>query len=96
MIIKMFKHIGDYGENKDIARDIRLNWILPCLEKNEDIMIDFDKVTGVTQSFVHALISDPIRKYPNTVFEKIVFKNCADNVRVVIEIVEEYMQESIG
>ena len=91
----MFEHIGDYGENKDIARDIRLKTILPCLEKNEDITIDFDKVTGATQSFVHALLSDPIRKYPETVFDKITFKNCVDNVKVVIEIVEEYMQESL-
>ena len=41
MIIKMFKYIGDYGENKDIARKIRLETILPSLEKKENITIDF-------------------------------------------------------
>lgn len=95
MIIKMFKYIGDYGENKDIARKIRLETILPCLEKEEDIIIDFKNVTGATQSFIHALLADPIRKYPEIVFNKITFKNCSDNVKVVIEIVEEYMQESM-
>ena len=95
MIIKMFKYIGDYGENKDIARKIRLETILPCLEKEEDIIIDFKNVTGATQSFIHALLADPIRKYPEIVFNKITFKNCSDNVKVVVEIVEEYMQESM-
>ena len=95
MIIKMFKYIGDYGENKDIARKIRLETILPCLKKEEDIIIDFKNVTGATQSFIHALLADPIRKYPEIVFNKITFKNCSDNVKVVIEIVEEYMQESM-
>lgn len=95
MIIKMFKYIGDYGENKDIARKIRLEIILPCLKKKEDITIDFEGVTGATQSFIHALLADPIRKYPEIVFDKINFKNCTDNVKVVIEIVEEYMQESM-
>ena len=95
MIIKMFKYIGDYGENKDIARKIRLESILPCLKKKENITIDFERVTGATQSFDHALLADPIRKYPEIVFDKINFKNCTDNVKVVIEIVEEYMQESM-
>lgn len=94
MIIKMFKCIGDYGENKDAARKIRLETILPCLEKNEDVIIDFENVTGATQSFMHALLADPIRKYPETVFDKIAFRNCTNNIKVVIEIVEEYMQES--
>ena len=31
----MFKYIGDYGENKDIARKIRLEIILPCLKKKK-------------------------------------------------------------
>ena len=95
MIIKMFDYIGDYGENKDIARKLRIEILLPCLSRNEDIVIDFDKVTGATQSFIHALLADPIREYPEIVFDKIVFKNCVDDIRVVIEIVEEYMQESM-
>ena len=95
MIIKMFERIGNYGENKDMAKQIRVDNILPSLKKEEEITIDFERVTGVTQSFIHALLADPIRKYPEIIFDKITFKNCTDSVKVVIEIVEEYMQESI-
>ena len=91
----MFERIGNYGENKDMAKQIRVDNILPSLKKEEEITIDFERVTGVTQSFIHALLADPIRKYPEIIFDKITFKNCTDSVKVVIEIVEEYMQESM-
>lgn len=93
--IMMKDKIDGYGENKDVAKDIRQNMILPALEKSEDIIIDFDGISGVTQSFVHALLADPIRQYQNEVFDRIAFKNCNDMVRVIIETVEEYMQDSL-
>lgn len=94
--ILMKERINGYGENKDIAKDIRQKIILPALAKSEDIMIDFDGITGVTQSFIHALLADPIRQYPDEIFERITFRNCNDMVRVIIETVEEYMQESLS
>lgn len=91
----MNEKVNGYGENKDIAKSIRKTIILPALERSEDIVIDFEGITGVTQSFIHALLADPIRKYPDEIFDKIVFKNCNDMVRVIVETVEEYMQESL-
>jgi len=93
--IKMKEHVNGYGENKDIAKDIRQSIILPTLKNSQAITIDFEDIAGVTQSFIHALLADPIRKYPNEIFDKITFKNCNDMVRVIIETVEEYMQESM-
>ena len=93
--IKMSDRLNGYGENKDIAKEIRQKIILPALENSEDIVIDFEGITGVTQSFIHALLAEPIRKYPNEIFDKIVFRNCNDMVRVIVETVEEYMQESM-
>ena len=91
--IIMKDRINGYGENKDIAKGIRQNLILPALKKSENIVIDFDGITGVTQSFIHALLADPIRQYPDDIFDRITFRNCNEMVRVVIETVEEYMQE---
>lgn len=95
ILIKMKEHINGYGENKDIAKDIRQNIILPTLGRSEDITIDFEDITGVTQSFIHALLAEPIRKYPDGIFDKVTFKNCNDMVRVIVETVEEYMQENM-
>lgn len=92
--IKLFKKTGPFAENKDIARDIRLNELIPALEKGKGIILDFEKVEGATQSFIHALISDLIRKYGNEVFDKIQFKSCNETIKEIISIVADYMQES--
>lgn len=94
MHIKLFKQIGPFAENKDTARDIRLNKLIPALEKGKKIVLDFEKVEGATQSFIHALISDLIRKYGNEILDKIQFKSCNETVKGIITIVVDYMQES--
>lgn len=92
--IKLFKEVGSFAENKDIARDIRLKKIIPILEKKKPVVLNFEKVDGATQSFIHALISDLIRKYGNEVLDKIQFKACNENIKGIITIVVDYMQES--
>ena len=93
-IIKLFDSTGNFAENKDMAREIRLNQILPSLEKNEHVTLDFFEVDSTTQSFIHALISDLIRKRGADVLDKLYFKNCNELVQKIINIVVEYMQDS--
>ncbi|NTW30347.1 MAG: STAS-like domain-containing protein [Candidatus Moranbacteria bacterium] len=87
--------VGDFAENKDLAREIRINKIIPALEKKEEVVLDFSGVNSVTQSFVHALISSLMRQYGDDVLEVISFKNCNETVSKIISIVVEYMQESV-
>lgn len=94
MTVKIFDFAGDFAENKDVAREIRTKKIIPALEKKKQITLDFSGVTGTTQSFMHALISDAIRKYSDDVFDLILFKGCSPVVKEVVNIVYEYMQES--
>lgn len=95
MEIELYKLIGVFAENKDIARDIRINIILPALEKNEEVTLDFIKVESATQSFIHTLISDIIRKKGIEVLDFIYFKNCNETIKKIVEIVVEYMQDHI-
>lgn len=94
--IILFTKVGAFAENKDVARDIRMKEMMPAIEKNEDVILDFEKVDAATQSFVHALISDVIRKYGSDVLERIRFKSCNDTVQKIISIVVDYMQEGMG
>ncbi len=57
-ILKVGAAVGTFAEDKDIARDLRMNRLTPALEKGEDVTLDFDGVELATQSFIHALISD--------------------------------------
>ena len=86
--------VGDFAENKDIARDVRLQQIIPVLNREEKVTLDFEHVSGATQSFVHALISDLFRIYGSDILDRVSFKNCNETVQKVITIVSEYMQES--
>ena len=91
--IKLQTIVGNFAENKDLARDIRLNKIIPSLDK-EEVVLDFEGIESATQSFIHALISDLIRKYGVEVLDKVMFKNCNEITKKIINIVVDYMQES--
>lgn len=92
--IKLLSQTGSFAENKDIARKIRLNKLLPALNNGEDVVLNFGGIDGATQSFIHALISDAIRQYGSLVLDRISFKNCNDSLKEIIKTVTEYMQET--
>ena len=93
--IGLFKKVGSFAENKDVAREIRIKEILPALEKGQEVTLDFSNIDAATQSFIHALISDLFRKYGDEAIERISFKSCNETVQKIISIVVEYMQESL-
>ncbi len=92
--IEILPIVGSFAENKDIAKEIRIKKLIPALESREEITLDFSGIDAATQSFIHALISDLIRAYGVEVLDKISFKNCNENVKKMISIVVDYMQES--
>lgn len=94
MRVKIKEEASSFAENKDKARTIRKEYINKALENNEEITIDFEGVEGATQSFIHALISQPIRDRGAAALEMIIFENCNDSIKKIIEIVADYMQES--
>ena len=91
--IVIFEKAGEFAENKDIARDIRLKEIIPALDKKQELVLNFQKVGAATQSFIHALISDLFRNYGNDVLDQMTFKSCNENIKKIINIVVDYMQE---
>lgn len=93
-IIKMLELTGEFAENKDIAKNIRTSRLLPALEDNQAITFDFDGIKGATQSFIHALISDALRKFPDVVYDNVFYKNTNEEIQKIITIVYRYMQES--
>ena len=94
--IDIFEKTGSFAENKDVARDVRVQTLMPALERGETVVLNFDRVTNTTQSFIHALISDALRQYGNDALEKITFHKCNDTIQQLVKIVVDYMQEGIG
>ncbi len=92
--IKIKELAGVFAENKDVAQQARITTLLPALKKGEAVILDFEGVDGATQSFVHALISEPFRIYKEKTLDLIRFKDCNSSIRQIITIVTEYMQEA--
>jgi hypothetical protein len=95
MIINMFERVGDFGEDKDIAAALREEFIKPTVARGCAITLDFDGVTLVTQSFIHALISNVLRASGENVLDLIEFKHCAEVVRGIISTVVQYSLDTM-
>ena len=48
--IKLFPRVGSFAEDKDVARELRLSEITPLLKKNEEIILNFDKIDSTIVS----------------------------------------------
>ena len=81
---------GEFAEDKDRARELRLSSILPQLESGGKVVLDFDEAKYVTQSFVHALVGESLKRFGAGVLERIEFKNCSPQVRSVVALVVDY------
>lgn len=92
--IDLLEKTGNFAENKDVAKEIRISRIIPALEKQQEVVLDFSGVDSATQSFIHALISDLIRTKGSEVLDQLSFKGCNDTIQKIISIVVEYMQAS--
>ena len=94
-IVKIKELTGEFAENKDVAKDIRLKKLLPTLENTGSVTFDFEGVKGATQSFIHALVSDALRKYPDIIYNNVFYKNTNEDIQKIITIVYRYVQESL-
>lgn len=82
--------VAGFAEDKDYAKQLRHDEILPALGAGNDVGLDFSAVKYATQSFVHALIGEALQKYGEPVLEHFEFKNCTPQLRSVIELVVDY------
>lgn len=95
-IITLKPVVNDFAENKDVAKKLRIEEIMPSLSKGDEVILDFGGVNGATQSFIHALISDPIRELKDVAFDNLIYQNTNEDIREIISIVYRYMQESLN
>lgn len=88
--IRLSAGVAGFAEDKDYARDVRTKKILPALARDGQVVLDFDRVRYATQSFIHALIGEALKRHGEGVLERIEFANCSPQIRSVIELVVEY------
>ena len=87
---------GIFVENKEEAHRLRSQFIVPALDRGEQVILDFAEVQYATQSFIHALISEALKKHGEEALENIEFKNCSPALQSIIEWVVDYSLGGFG
>lgn len=85
-------HPGPSGltEDKDEAKQLRIEKLLPAIERGDEVVLDFAGVGYATQSYIHALIGEALQKYGESALRQLEFRNCVSTLRSVIELVVDY------
>ena len=79
-----------FAEDKDAAKQLRRQIIMPALAEEKKVILDFSSVTSSTQSFVHALVGEPLQKRGEGVLEQIEFRSCAPQIKSLVQLVVDY------
>jgi hypothetical protein len=90
MTIRIPAEASRFQEDKDLAKTIRLEQLLPRLREGRGVILDFADVEYATQSFIHALIGEALKQYGEAVLDRIEFRHCSSQLRNVIELVVNY------
>ena len=88
--------VADFVEDVEQAAVVRRNKLIPAGEQGRWVVLDFDRIRFATQSFVHALVYEPLRR-PGGLF-RVSFLNCTrateEAVRTVAAYAASYRQIS--
>ncbi|MGH7268203.1 MAG: STAS-like domain-containing protein [Candidatus Rokuibacteriota bacterium] len=79
-----------FAEDKEDARQIRLERVMPALDRGDKVVLDFKDISYATQSYIHALIGEALQKHGEPALQSLEFKNCSAALRSVIELVVDY------
>jgi hypothetical protein len=79
-----------FNDDKDEAKRIRENTIIPTLAADDCVVLDFSEVKSSTQSFVHALVGEALQRFKEPALEKIQFKNCTPLMKGLVQLVVDY------
>ena len=88
--VKVNPGVNGFAEDKDSAKELRKEVIMPSLLANKTVILNFCGVTSSTQSFVHALIAEPLQKIGEGVLSRLEFRSCAPQVKNLVELVVDY------
>lgn len=85
--INLKNYFGIAIENKDLAKKIRDNYLLPALAENKTITIDFEDIVFATDSVLNAMLATPIRQLGLAAYKKIKVINLASDIRVMVDFI---------
>ena len=79
-----------FAEDKDVARDHRIRTIIPTLKAGGTVVLDFQQVNYATQSFIHSLIGEALKRFGEKALDQLEFKDCSPQLQSLIQLVVDY------
>lgn len=84
-VISVLNFFGPYAENKHEAISFRDGRLLPAIEQDKAILIDFQGVASAPHSFLSALLATPIKRLGMQAYKKIKVINSEPEIRETID-----------
>lgn len=73
--------IGEFCAEGRIGIEFMNNRVIPLLDIQESIIMDFDGVRGMNSSFANALFANLAKRYGKKIVSRLIFKNIRNNVK---------------
>ncbi|MGI9054258.1 MAG: STAS-like domain-containing protein [Pyrinomonadaceae bacterium] len=87
LYISIRNYFGRYAENKDLAKKIRDEKLLPALAENKTLTIDFDEIVSAPHSLLNAMLATPIERLGLSAYKKIKIINAAPEIRETLDFI---------
>jgi hypothetical protein len=81
---RMNERFGAFLADGDIANAFRFTDIEPAVARGEHVVLDFEGVTNMTDSFGNALVGTLIQNHPELLRSGLEFKNCNPLLRELV------------
>ena len=87
LYINVRNYFGRYAENKDLAKKIRDEKLLPALAENKTLTIDFEDILSAPHSLLNAMLATPIERLGLSAYKKIKVINAAPEIRETLDFI---------
>ncbi len=87
LYINIRNYFGRYAEDKDLAKKIRDEKLLPALAENKTLTIDFDEIVSAPHSLLNAMLATPVERIGLAAYKKIKIINAAPEIRETLDFI---------
>lgn len=87
LYIHVRNYFGRYAEDKDLAKKIRDEKLLPALAENKTLTIDFEDILSAPHSLLNAMLATPIERLGLSAYKKIKIINAAPEIRETLDFI---------
>lgn len=87
LYISVRNYFGRYAEDKDLAKKIRDEKILPAVTENKTLTLDFEEIVSAPHSLLNAMLATPIERLGLAAYKKIKIINAAPEIRETLDFI---------